>query len=219
MNHELRQALATLRLGDHICLFYDDTARQLETAVEFVRQGVERNELCVYVCSDRTCPDFSTALQRAGMPVTELVMTGALRVLDKSEAHLARNRFEPEKMIALLSAAVEQALDAGFNGLRVAGEMTWILDEAPGTDGVIGYEAVMNEFFSSARAVGLCQYNSRRLPEEIVEGAMRTHPRAILEGHVCSNPFYEPGEIFLKPAAGRRRVDWKLRQIAARRLN
>jgi hypothetical protein len=218
MNPDLRRALATLRQGDHVCLFYDNPERQLETAVEFVRQGVERNELCLYVCADRACPDFSSALHRSGLPVTELVMTGALRILDKTEAHLARNRFEPERMVALLSAATEQALDAGFNGLRAAGEMSWILDGVPGTDGIIEYEAVMNEFFSSSRAVGLCQYDSRRLSEEVVEGAMRTHPRAILEGHVCSNPFYEPAEIFLRPGPGRRRVDWKLEQIAARRL-
>lgn len=44
-------------------------------------------------------------------------------------------------MISILRTAVEQALRAGFTGLCAAGDMTWLLEESPGSETVAEYAA------------------------------------------------------------------------------
>ena len=49
--------------------------------------------------------------------------------------------FDPDRMIAMLHQAVEDALDAGFTGLCAGGDMSWLLDETPGSEWLVEYEA------------------------------------------------------------------------------
>ena len=44
-------------------------------------------------------------------------------------------------MISMLGTAVEDALRDGFEGLCAAGDMTWLLDDAPESEEVARYEA------------------------------------------------------------------------------
>jgi hypothetical protein len=37
--------------------------------------------------------------------------------------------------------------------------MSWLLEDAPGSDQVVVYEALLNQFFHGARAAGMCQYD------------------------------------------------------------
>src|SRR5689334_5937658 len=74
-------------------------------------------------------------------------------------------------MIHMLHAAVKDALDAGFAGLCAAGDMSWLLDEADGSERIAEYEARLNEFYPSSRALGLCLYNRNRLPAATLDHA------------------------------------------------
>lgn len=51
-------------------------------------------------------------------------------------------------MLRMLNEAVEAALNDGFAGLRTCGDMSWLLDDAPGTQHVVEYESLLNQFFS-----------------------------------------------------------------------
>lgn len=57
-------------------------------------------------------------------------------------------RFDSERMLRMLNEAVEAALNDGFAGLRTCGDMSWLLDDAPGTQHVVEYESLLNQFFS-----------------------------------------------------------------------
>ena len=215
----LRQRLTAVQQGDHLCLFYEKPAERLATVIEYFRIGLARNEQCLYVCSEETCEDFLETLRRAGLLTPELELRGAVRILDKTRAYLKGRKFIAERMVQMLNEAVEKALDAGFIGLRAAGDMTWILDAAPGTDTAITYEALMNQFYPTARALGLCLYDRKRMAAETLDGAIRTHPRALVEGHICANPFFEPPDVFFNRVHPRENTERKLRQIAALRAS
>ncbi len=91
-----------------------------------------------------------------------------------------------------LKSAVEDALRDGFAGLCAAGDMTWLLDEAPGSDQIAEYEALLTHVTRSSRALGLCQYNRRTLPAAVLDHSMATHPTIRIEGPILlTNPFYE----------------------------
>jgi len=86
-------------------------------------------------------------------------------------------------------------LNDGFQGLRACGDMSWLLDDAPGSGQVVAYEALLNQFFRGLRAAGMCQYDRTRLPVEMIDHAFATHSTAIVNGQHEVNPSYRPSSI------------------------
>jgi len=181
--------------GDHVCALYTTPEEQLRAAVDYIQGGLERGERCLYVCCEHTIAEFRAALKRAGINVRAEEKRGALVLLTKHDGHLNGGTFDPDRMISMLHVAVEDALDAGFNGLCAAGDMTWLLDEAPGSEKLAEYEARLNHFYANNRALGLCQYSRSKLTDASLDHGIATHPCIRMEGPILlRNPFYEPPE-------------------------
>jgi hypothetical protein len=83
------------------------------------------------------------------------------------------------------------ALNDGFTGLRACGDMSWLLQQPDGADDAIEYEALLNQFFRGVRAAGMCQYDTRRLPPDLVHNGLATPSSACVNGAHRHNPFYE----------------------------
>ena len=178
--------------GDHVCTLFSSADEQLSAAIDYIRQGLARNERCLYVCGEQTPADFRAALLGAGIDVAREEARGALMLLTKETGHLKGGSFSASRMIGMLTKAVEDSLHDGFEGLCAAGDMTWLLDQAPGSEEIAEYEALLNHFYRTNRALGLCQYNRRRLPAAILDHGMATHPTIRIEGPILlTNPFYE----------------------------
>ena len=183
------------RQGDHVCTLYSNRDEQLAAAVEYIRGGLSRGERCLYVVCEHTPDEFRDGLRKAGIDVDAEEWRGALLLLTKHDGHLSGGYFDPDKMITMLHAAVKDALDAGFAGLCAAGDMSWLLDEADGSERIAEYEARLNNFYPSSRALGLCLYNRDRLPAATLDHGLATHPHVRIEGNLLlDNPFYEEPE-------------------------
>jgi hypothetical protein len=182
--------------GDHVCTLFSSPEEQLSAAIEYIQQGLHRNERCLYVCSEQTPHEFRAALAAAGIDVAREEARGALVLLTKESGHLEGGNFSPSRMISMLRNAVESALKDGFEGLCAAGDMTWLLDDAPGSEQLAEYEALLNHFYRNNRALGLCQYNRRRLPATVLDHGLATHPTIRVAGPILlTNPFYELPEL------------------------
>ena len=107
--------------------------------------------------------------------------------------HLIDGVFDSERMLTMLNNAAEQALNDGYAGLRTCGDMTWLLDDAPGSTQVAEYEALVTELFKSVRALAMCQYDRARLPPGVLTNAFATHPTLVIAGqHVRNEHFTTP---------------------------
>ena len=178
--------------GDHICGFYIPRANNWSPAIEFIKAGLARCERCVYICCEHDVPQLRAALRKAGVHVDTEEQRTALILVSKDQGHLAGGTFDPGRMIDLLRHGVEDALAAGFEGLCAAGDMNWLLDGAPGSEQLVEYEARLNDFFRSHRALGLCLYNRRTLPPDVLDHGLATHEYVRVDGPLLvSNPFYE----------------------------
>jgi chemotaxis family two-component system sensor kinase Cph1 len=181
--------------GDHVCTLYSTRDEQLVAAIDYLRGGLSRGERCLYVCCEHTPDEFRAGLRMAGIDVETEEARGALLLITKHEGHLKGGRFDPDSMIHMLHVAVKDALDAGFAGLCAAGDMSWLLDEADGSERIAEYEAHLNKFYPSSRALGLCLYNRNRLPAATLDHCLATHPHVRVAGNILlDNPFYEKPE-------------------------
>ena len=197
--------------GDHVCTLYSNRDEQLAAAIDYLRAGLARGERCLYVCCEHTPDEFRAGLRAAGIDVEAEEARGALLLLTKHDGHLNGGSFDPDKMISMLHAAVKDALDAGFTGLCAAGDMSWLLDEANGSERIAEYEARLNEFYPSQKALGLCLYNRSKLPPATLDHGLATHPHVRIAGNVVlQNPFYEEPYLAVKRVAHSRALPVKL---------
>jgi hypothetical protein len=211
-----RPSQARYRYGDHVCTLYGSRAEQLGAAIEFVRGGLAGGERCLYVCCEQTPDEFREELRRAGIDADAEEARNALELITKHEGHLEGGAFDAARMIEMLAAALSEALATGFNGLRGAGDMTWLLDRAPGSHELLAYEALLNYFCANRPVILLCQYSREKLPPKILESCLATHPQVRVEApRLLRNPFYEePEQAMLRSRDGARIHD-KLAQIDA----
>jgi hypothetical protein len=145
------------------------------------------------------------------------VKRGALVLITKEEAHLQGGHFHPDKMITMLEAAVKDALDSGFTGLCAAGDMNWVLDDAPGTEMLAEYEARLNRFYAANKALGLCQYNRKTLPARFLDHCIATHKLVRVDGPILlENPFYEAPEKAARRTATTEGIDDRIEDIIRR---
>lgn len=202
------------RQGEHICSFHDGEEEQLAIAVEYLADGLRLGERCFYVAqSADALSRFRHALTRAGIDVDDSLERGALELATHAQAHLEDGGFDGERMIRLLNEAVERALAAGFNGLRTCGDMSWLLSDPPGADQVVAYEAFLTEFFHGLPAAGMCQYDRRRLPADILDHALATHSSVLHHGRHVVNPFLQPKAVAVSRAPQPRDVEWKIDRL------
>jgi hypothetical protein len=205
--------------GDHVCGLFSTPEEQLTAAVEYIRAGLDRGERCLYVCCERELKDFRAVLKRSGIQVGAEEKRGALVLVTKRQGHLKGGTFDPNRMISMLGAAVDDALKAGFTGLAAAGDMSWLLDEAPGSEKIAEYEARLNHFYKNHRALGLCLYNRTKLPDAALDHGIATHRYIRIEGPILlHNAFYESPAKAAKRIARPHEVKRKLREIAAKSL-
>ena len=181
--------------GQHVCSLYHSREEQQRVALAYVAEGLRKNERCLYVAdTDAALDQFREQLGATGADGFAAESTGALLLLTHAEAHLAGGRFDTERMLSMLNAAVEEALNAGFDGLRTCGDMSWLLKDPEGAEQVVVYEALLNQFFRHTRALGMCQYDLKRLPHGLLDHAgIETHTSVVIDARHRQNPFYAAG--------------------------
>ena len=131
-------------------------------------------------------------LRKLGIDVAAETKRKALQLISGDAAYIVHGTFNPEATIQIFNDAIEQAYTDGFTGFRAAAEMSWALDCADGSHQVIVYEALLKSLFASCRAIGFCLYDRKRMPLEVLNGALLTHPIAGAHGHYSANQFYDP---------------------------
>lgn len=188
--------MSLVRHGDHICCLFDTDQEHLDIAARYISDGLRQREHCLYCgWSAKTLSAFCDRLAQEGVDVDAMVKKGALTLATSTDLHLAGGRFDSEWMLRLLSDKLETVMNAGFTGLRTCGDMSWLLDQPEGVENIVIYEALCTQFFENSRAVGMCMYDRARLPAELVEHALSTHPNTFSDGRYALNPLDRSREI------------------------
>ena len=102
---------------------------------------------------------------------------------------------------------VEEVLGNGrrqFGFTRLWANMEWSLEDFPGIDDIVEYEARLNDVTSRFDDVVVCTYDLNRFSASVVMDILRTHPQVIVGGILQENSFYVPPEQFLAELQARK---------------
>jgi PAS domain S-box-containing protein len=183
--------------GEHLCLLYETADEHDAAVVPYLRAGLAADERCLYVGDGPAAARVAAHLAAAGVDVTSAMAEARLRFTTGEPA--ADAACAADAAVAHWRAELADARRAGRAGLRVAADVACLLgDAAPDAapegllDRALAYERCLHAALDGAGLRALCQYDARRLPVAAQLRALAAHPGAVVDGHTCPNPYYEP---------------------------
>lgn len=179
-----------IRLGDHLCLPFASDAEQREVVSAYIADGLRRGERVLYF-TDRTGPEAIEAwLDPRGVDGALAIARGQLEVRPAGDG-----RFDPAEVVGGIRHAVRDARAAGFHGLRLTGEMSWILRRVPDAVGLHDYETrVASTVVDSGDLAAVCQYDERLFERADMPGLLALHA-----GVVRIDPLHDDRRLRIIP--------------------
>ncbi|WP_218134007.1 sensor histidine kinase [Lentzea fradiae] len=169
----------------HETAFYGSDDDFLALVVPFLEDGLRAGEAVVAACAER-----NTGLLRGALGRDITYLPGADQYSRPSES------------IATYRALFAEGTEGGARGMRVVGDVPH-----PGMgaswDWWARYEAAVNRAYAEFPVWGLCPYDTRTTPAEVLDDVVRTHPNiAAAPGRHEANPGFREG-----PARARQVAD------------
>lgn len=165
----------------HDLFVYDSDEQYAEQASAFLVAGIEQGEALVAVPGRTTAPLLRDALGAVSERVT---------------FHICEDWYtRPEAALAGYDVAVRTYLRDGATGVRVVAEVPFC-SSPHGWDSWIRYEAIFNAAFAGRPVSVMCTYDSRVVPERVLDAVRRAHPHVLSDGQ-HENPDYQDPAVVL----------------------
>jgi anti-anti-sigma factor len=191
--------------SDHACWGYSSDAERAAVAVRWLGDGLRIGQRAIYVGEGQAerliaeladLPEALTALEN-----------GALVVHSVEEIYDLSAPIDATAQLALYNAVVSQAVADGYQGLRVAADMTALLEDDAQRDAHLRWEHIADRYMTTHPVAAVCMYDRRRVSG--VEAIACAHPlrgpaeplfglygggpsRAVLQGEIdaCSSEIF-----------------------------
>jgi signal transduction histidine kinase/ActR/RegA family two-component response regulator len=170
----------TARWGIHFCQFYRTREDLLGQVVPFLRAGLEQNEACVWVTSDRIDVASARAALSAVVPgLDRLEACGQVHIVPYDEWYLEDGVFDRHRVLDRWLTHLGAALDRGFAGLRITADTAW-LEKNRWTD-FAAYEAAVSSGFAGRPVLVLCTYALDRCGAQEILDVVKNHDFALVK--------------------------------------
>jgi len=198
----LRLCGTTLGRDRHVCAFFHSPDDHYRTLLPFIKDGFDAGEKAVHIIDPRRRTEHVQRLTAIGIDVKAAQEDGRLDMREWADAHLRDGCFDHDRTHKIIAAIREGSPAAGFPRTRFVTHMEWALEDRPGIDGLLQYEAKAN--LAPFEDPVVCAYDLSRFGADVVVDVMRTHPLIIIGGILQENPFFVPPDEFLGELRARR---------------
>ena len=156
--------------GIHMCHFYRDRHDLAAALVPYFAAGLNNHERCIWITSEPLgAAAAEESLRAGGLDPRTLAGKGSLVVRDYSDWYTAGER----DVVGLWLEEERQALAAGYDGLRITGNTSFLTAES--WESFMDYEARLNRRLPGTRIVTLCSYALPRCGASDVLEVVRHH--------------------------------------------
>jgi len=151
--------IGDLRWGSHICQWYCKRGDLANTLVPYFEAGLKNNERCIWVTAGPyEMADAKHDLETTVAGLDRMIADMQLRIFEAGNWYLNGNSLRGANIVEQWLVEEREALAAGYNGLRIASNTSFISEDDWLT--FIDYENAFNrEMLQKHRVVALCSYN------------------------------------------------------------
>lgn len=188
----------------HVCAFFHNPDEEYRVLLPFIRDGFASGDRAFHVVDPKLKEDHLRRLRAAGIDTSESDPSGQFKLCDWHAAHLHQGKFDQHRMLTFLEDELKNGAKQGFPVSRSIGHMEWAVEEWPGVEDLVEYEARLNYILPKYPDPIICVYDLNKFGGAIVLDILRTHPMVIIGGTLQENPFYVPPDQFLQQLRERR---------------
>jgi len=169
--------------GTHLCQFYQTKEDLVEILIPYFRAGLENNEFCMWVTSEPlTVGDAKEALAKAVNNLDQYFNKGQIEIVDASQRYTKSGEFEPDRVLQSWLEKEHQALRRGFDGLRLAGNTSW-LEKRDWRD-FANYETTVDNVIGvigNYRMIAVCSYSVEKCGAAEIADVVKNHQMALIK--------------------------------------
>jgi len=165
--------------GSHLCLFYETPEDLLDVLVPYFERGLANNEFCTWVTSDPVgVGEARQALARAVPRLDRFLREGRIEILDYRQGYAPGGRFNGDRVLRGWAEKERQALERGFEGLRITGNAFWVGRRR--WKPFAQYEAAVDGAIRSRRMLALCAYSMEQCGCVEIADVVNSHRFALV---------------------------------------
>ncbi|MDH3973871.1 MAG: MEDS domain-containing protein [Deltaproteobacteria bacterium] len=189
--------------GTHMCLIYNSESERKKLIGKFLESGILSGEKVGYFADMMTPAEVRDWLIAMDIVLPKGGNSEQFAIRDAENTYCPEGTFIPQRMLDNLKKYYKQALDEGYGGARVSGEMSWALKDIPGSERLMEYEALVNDVLKSHPVTAICQYDANKFDGATILDVLNVHPMMIVHGQIVQNPYYMKPQDFLNEYSGR----------------
>ena len=143
--------------GTHVCQFYQTKGDLIDILVPYFKTGLNNNELCVWLISEPlTVEKARASLTGAVRKLNDYIKKGQMEIANASEWYTKSGKFNSEEVLRRWIEKEKLALQKGFDGLRLSGNISWLQREA--WEQFADYEQTVDRVIGRHRMIAICSY-------------------------------------------------------------
>ena len=156
------KALLDMPWGSHVCQFYNCKEDLVEMLVPYFKQGLEKNDACVWLVGDLTVEEAGNALAAAVPGLEHYRAKGQMQIRHYTEFYTNPDgTVKPPDILRDQFAEMGSTVTAnGFRGLRASGNVSWI-DNGHAMSRFMDYETKVHCAIQDSRMMAVCTYPAR----------------------------------------------------------
>ncbi|MFR9780395.1 MEDS domain-containing protein [Micromonospora sp. MS34] len=179
----------------HVCLAYDDPAALDARMVSFLAAGLAAGERIALIAPS-TPDELTRRLDR--LPGRDAALRrGALRLLSVEQMYRADEVVDPLTQVRAYQAATEDALAAGYTGLRVVADATPLVRTPAQRDAFARYEYLIDGYMRDRPMSAICAYDRRELGDPAIAELACLHPQTNADVLFRLHAATDPGVVTL----------------------
>jgi PAS domain S-box-containing protein len=187
------------KLGQHIYWVYETEEEFKSVLLQFIKGGFQNFEKVLYLF-DSGNDSFEIAQSvYAEIRDRNFHEKDYFECVCTDDVYSNSTNFDPENALNWIKNQVESALVAGFSGLRICADMSWLINKFQDPELLVDYESRVNNFILNSRVIGLCQYYRKIFPPKLLNQLIDTHPQIIIGTMFLENMYFTDPSKFLKP--------------------
>ena len=179
--------MASVTAHNHQCLVYESDRDHHTAVLTFLQEGLTNGEKIIYIF-DQYHPDtLLDFCAQADVNAEYWMKRGQLLFVSADETYCREPVFQPYTMVGYLCAETVKALSQRYTGIRITGEMSWAISQLRDLDALLQYEMEVTTQLP-AQCIGLCQYDRRAFPADVLLDLVSLHPVIISHNKPILNP-------------------------------
>lgn len=182
--------------GTHIAGLYESEEERSQIITGFLQKGLELDNIQRYCLEDKIDQNIRERILSNNPELKDKIENPKyMATYSPKDLYYPDGQFSPERMDEGLNMVFQEVQNEEPGKIRAFAEMSWALDNVPGVDQLMVYEAKLNHFVHEKPWISICLYDLTRFSGEVIMEVFRTHPFVINKGVVTENPFYtEPDQ-------------------------